>query len=52
MSILELTPRAEERPTDVPVTPPLTFWKLALAVFVGNLLTGVVAALAYEAVTH
>jgi hypothetical protein len=30
----------------------LGFWKIAFAVFVGNILTGVVGAIVYEAVTH
>lgn len=46
--------RAEQSPSPIaasvtigPPRQPLTFWKVALAVFVGNLLTGIVAALLY-----
>jgi hypothetical protein len=37
---------------DAPATPhPLSFWKMALAVFVGNILTAAFGTLAYFAVT-
>jgi hypothetical protein len=31
---------------------PLSFWKMALAVFAGNAITGVAAALGYFLITH
>lgn len=52
MSVFEL----EERPisgADTPkTTRPVTFWTIALAVLVGNILTAILGALVYVAVTH
>jgi hypothetical protein len=49
MNTLSLNPAEESQPEDV-VTPRPTigFWKIALAVFVGNILTGLLAALVYS----
>lgn len=53
MSVLEL----EERPisgadTPVKTARPVTFWTIALAVLVGNVLSAILGAIVYVAVTH
>ncbi|MGA7523412.1 MAG: hypothetical protein WBW84_13225 [Acidobacteriaceae bacterium] len=52
LSITGIEPDVPADGTQPPVRQPLSFWKMALAVFAGNAITGVAAALVYFLATH
>ncbi|WP_157440046.1 hypothetical protein [Terracidiphilus gabretensis] len=49
MNTLSLNPAEESRAEEsIKTTPSIGFWKIALAVFVGNIMTGLLAAFVYS----